>query len=497
MAMEDYILELKNITKTFPGVKALDKVSFNLKKGEIHALMGENGAGKSTFIKIITGLYLPDDGEIFFYGKKVCFTGTRESTDLGISATYQRSTVFPDLAVYENIFMGHEKLGNIKMLNRSFMKEKAQELLDSIGAGFNANEKVANLSVAQQQMVEIAKALSLETKVLILDEPTASLTIKESEKLYEICKALKQKGTSIILISHKFADIYSIADRITVLRDGEYIGTWNTTDIDENRLIEAMVGRQLAQQFPKKDTEPGEVIFEVRGLTKDGVFENINFKLKKGEILGITGLIGAGRTELAESIFGISKPDSGTIFINGKERKIRHSSDAFRNKLGYLSEDRCKTGLILNMSISDNIIMNVLKQYSKSLFFLKRKANEKAEELAKALRVKATSVYDIPESLSGGNQQKVCVAKLLALDLDVLIIDEPTKGIDVGAKAAIYEIMCDLAKKGMGIIMISSEMEETLMMSDRIIVMREGRITGEFNKADATQVKILNAAMVG
>jgi len=494
--MSDYILELKNITKIFPGVKALDNVQFNLKPGEIHALMGENGAGKSTFIKIITGVHMPEEGEIFVNGEKVVFTNPNEAKAYGIAAIYQHVTSFPDMTVTENIFMGHEYVspGTKRVLWKK-MNNEARELLRSLGSNVEPTARMGTLSVAQQQMVEIAKALSQKAKILIMDEPTAALTRRESEELYNISEKLKKQGTAIIFISHRFEDVYRLADRVTVFRDSKYIGTWDIKEMSQDSLIKAMVGREITQLFPEKKAKIGKEIFRVEGLTKNGVFADISFKLHEGEILGITGLVGAGRTEVAESIFGIQGLDGGKIYVNGRKVKIRSPFHAMKLGIGYLPEDRQKNGLVLQWSISKNITLPTLKKYSLSGFLREVAEYETAKKLAESLEVKATSIFDTAASLSGGNQQKIVVAKLLAADLKIIILDEPTKGVDVGAKAAIYDIMNDLASKGFGIIMISSEMAEVLGMSDSIVVMREGRITRIFDRSEATQEKILEAAM--
>lgn len=493
--MAEEILVLKDITKIFPGVVALSKVNFILKKGEIHALIGENGAGKSTFIKVITGVHKPDGGEMYVIGEKVEFNNTKESAAMGIAAIYQHSTSFPDMTVTENIFMGHEQVGKFSRLKKMGMKKKAQELINSVTDDINVDSLMKELSVAQQQMVEIAKALSVNASIIIMDEPTASLTKKESAELYKICRNLKDIGTSIIFISHRFVDIFSIADTITILRDGTYIGTWPISEISESKMIEAMVGREISQQYPKKEIVFGKEILRVEGLSRLGFFDNVSFNVRSGEILALTGLIGAGRSEVAECIYGINKADKGNVFLEDNEINISHPSQALNLGIGYLSEDRHDTGLILDMEIGDNIMISVLDKYKKGIGYDKKSAYIKADELKDKLSIKTPSICEKVESLSGGNQQKVCVAKQLTRELKVLIIDEPTKGIDVISKAAIYEIISDLAEKGVAIIMISSEMEETLFVSDRIIVMREGLVTGEFIAKESDQITIMNASM--
>lgn len=494
--MSEYILELNGITKIFPGIRALDNVNFNLKPGEIHALMGENGAGKSTFIKVITGVHMPDGGEIRLNGEKIEFTNPRDAMKVGIAAIYQHVTCYPDLSITENMFMDHMRLS--KKTGRILWKEMHEEagkLLKTLGADLDPKSLMGELSVAQQQIVEIAKALSAHAKIIIMDEPTAALTKRESEELYEITKRLRDQGASIIFISHRFEDIYEIADRVTVLRDAKYIGTWNVSDISTDKLIVAMVGREITQMYPPKTSKIGDEVFRVENLSKTGYFADVSFSVRRGEIVAITGLVGAGRTETCQSIFGIMPADSGKIFLEGKEVRIRKPIDAMRLGIGHLPEDRQKQGLILNWSISRNITLSSLEKFSKHGWLRPKMEDEKARELAKKVNVKALGVEDLANSLSGGNQQKVVVAKLLVSDLKVIFLDEPTKGVDVGAKYAIYEIMDALAAQGYGIVMVSSEMPEVLGMADTIVVMRHGRVSKTIQRADATQEIILEAAI--
>lgn len=494
--MSEYILELNNITKFFPGVKALDDVHFQLKKGEIHALMGENGAGKSTFIKAITGVHSPEKGEIFLNGEKVEIKNPIIAQRLGIAAIYQHVTCYPDLSVTENIFIGHEKTEKFtgRILWNS-MHSEAKKLINELGANFDPRIQMGTLSVAQQQIVEIAKALSTNAKIIIMDEPTASLTKSESEELYRITEQLRDNGASIIFISHRFEDMFRIADRVTVLRDSRYIGTWNVKDISSDQLVMAMVGREITQLFPKKEAKTAIELLHVENLGKTGVFADVSFTLHKGEILGLTGLVGAGRSEVCEAIFGIIDYDIGKVYVAGNEVKINDPLQAMDLGIGYLPEDRQKQGLLLQWDICKNISLPALKKISNHGWLDDKKSEKIAKRLSEKLDIKAKSVFSLVNSLSGGNQQKAIVAKLLTTDLKVIILDEPTKGVDVGAKFAIHEIMTDLACQGYGIIMISSEMPEVLGMSDRIIVMREGRVTAIFDRKNATQEKILEAAM--
>lgn len=492
--MSEYILELKGITKIFPGVKALDNVHFQLRPGEIHALMGENGAGKSTFIKVITGVHRAEEGEIYLDGKAVHFKGPLDAQAVGIAAIYQHVTSYPHLSVAENIFMGHEKVKH-KMIQWSVMYEEANVLLKELNADFDATAEMGALSVAQQQMVEIAKALSMNARIIIMDEPTAALTKRESEELYRITEKLRDEGAAIIFISHRFEDMYRLASRVTVFRDSKYIGSYDVDGITNADLIKAMVGREIADLFPKPEVKLGKEILRVENLNKTGYFKEVSFGVKAGEILGMTGLVGAGRTEVVQCIFGVEKADSGTIYLEGNAVTISKPAEAMALGIGLLPEDRQLQGLILDWGIGRNITLAELNRYAKKGITDDKKEREAAKSLAEKVDTKAVTIFDKVSSLSGGNQQKVVVAKILASNLKLVILDEPTKGVDVGAKAEIYEIMGELAKQGYAIIMISSEMPEILGMSDRIIVMCEGRITGELSRTEATQEKILELAM--
>lgn len=492
--MSEYILELKGITKIFPGVKALDNVQFQLKAGEIHALMGENGAGKSTFIKVITGVHKAEEGEMILDGKVVKFKGPKDAQKAGIAAIYQHVTAYPHLTVTENIFMGHEKSKH-GVIQWHEMHKEADELLQELNTDFKSTAEMGSLSVAQQQMVEIAKALSMNARIIIMDEPTAALTKRESEELYRIAKKLRDGGAAIIFISHRFEDMYELASKVTVFRDSQYVGTYDVDGITNADLINAMVGREIKDLFPKPDVKLGDEVLRVEKLTRTGYFKDVSFSVKKGEILGLTGLVGAGRTEVVQTIFGVEKFDSGTVYLEGKEIQIKKPIDAMKLGIGLLPEDRQHQGLVLDWGIGDNIVLAELSKYAKKGVRNVAKEREVAKELAESVDTKALTLFDKASSLSGGNQQKVVVAKILASDLKVVILDEPTKGVDVGAKAEIYEIMGELAQKGYAIIMISSEMPEILGMSDRIIVMCEGKVTGELSRDEATQTSILGFAM--
>ena len=495
--MEQYILELKGITKIFPGVKALDRVSFQLKAGEIHALMGENGAGKSTFIKVITGVHRAEEGEMYLDGRRVDFRSPLDAQNAGIAAIYQHVTSYPHLTVAENIFMGHE-IRKHGIMQWKKMNEAAGALLRQLDADFQPTARMGALSVAQQQMVEIAKALSTNARIIIMDEPTAALTKNESEELYRITEKLRDDGKSVIFISHRLEDMYRLASRVTVFRDAQYIGTYNVAEIQPPELIKAMVGREVSDLFPKPEVKPGEEVLRVENLSRTGFFRDVSFRVRAGEIVGLTGLVGAGRTEVVQTIFGVEHYDAGRVFVDGKEVHIRRPQDAMRLGIGLLTEDRQNQGLILDWGIGRNITLPELgaKFSKKGGITSETIENQAAKELAEEIDVKAVTVFDPASSLSGGNQQKVVVAKALASDLKLLIMDEPTKGVDVGAKAAIYQIMGELAQKGMAIVMISSEMPELLGMSDRIYVMCDGRVTGELSRTEATQEKILELSML-
>ncbi|HHV32663.1 MAG: sugar ABC transporter ATP-binding protein [Ruminococcaceae bacterium] len=494
--MNDYILELKDIVKTFDGVTALNGVQFQLKKGEVHALMGENGAGKSTFIKVITGVHQPDSGIMMLDGEKVSFHSTVDSQNLGIAAIYQHVTSFPDLSVTENIFMGQELKTKLGFYRWADMRKKAKEIISNLSDEIDVTKPMRSLSVAQQQLVEIAKALSRDARILIMDEPTASLTKHECEELYKIVDRLRDDGVSIILITHKFEDMYRCASRVTVFRDSEYIGSWDVDKISNAKLIQAMVGRELDQLYPKKTAVIGDVVLKVEHLSKEGYFKDVSFEARKGEILALTGLVGAGRTEVCQTIFGIMQPDSGSVYLDGQKVNIKSPIDALNHGIGLLPEDRQIQGLVYQLPIFQNVSAAVLDNFVQKGLLDNNQEMNKAIQLCEKIQLKAKNIAAPPSALSGGNQQKVVFAKLLNCDLKVLILDEPTKGIDVGAKNSIYEIMNQLATSGYTIIMVSSEMPEVLGMADRIVVMKSGRVSGEFNVKDATQERIMEAMVM-
>lgn len=493
--MGDYILELKDVVKTFGGVTALNGVHFQLKKGEIHALMGENGAGKSTFIKVITGVHQPDSGVMLLEGEQITLKSTADSAKLGIAAIYQHVTAFPDLSVTENIFMGQEIKNKCGLYNWKMMYQRAKELIEPLSKEIDVKKSMGVLSVAQQQLVEIAKALSKDARILIMDEPTASLTRTECEELYQIAERLRSEGVSIIFITHKFEDMYRLASRVTVFRDSQYIGCWEVDKISNQKLIAEMVGREISQMYPKKTAKIGNIALHVKNISKEGYFKDVSFDVRKGEIVALTGLVGAGRTEICQSIFGIMAPDSGSISLEEKEIKIKTPIDALKHGIGLLPEDRQIQGLINELPIFQNVSSAVMTKFTKKKILNENAEMENAIALCRKIQLKAKDISAPPSSLSGGNQQKVVFAKLLSCDLKVLILDEPTKGIDVGAKYSIYEIMNELAASGYAIIMVSSEMPEVLGMADRIVVMKSGRVTGNFDVDGTTQEMILEASL--
>lgn len=495
--MSETFLQMKHITKRFPGVLALNDVQFSLRRGEVHALLGENGAGKSTLMKILSGVYQPDEGEIIFEDKPVSFSDPLSAQNVGITIIHQEFNLFPELTVEENIFIGREFCKK----NRWRLDEKQQrqatiEILQKLNLAIKPDTLVADLTVAQQQMVEIAKAISVNARILIMDEPTAALTETEIESLFRVTRLLKEQGTGIVYISHRLEELALIADRATVMRDGQYISTVDYECVKISDLIAMMVGRDLGNIYPRREALQQRIpVLEVNGLTRKGVLNDINFTLYRGEILGFAGLMGAGRTELARAIFGADSIDSGTLKLNGKETVIKDISDAIQQGISYLTEDRKKEGLALNLSVERNIMLGNYPEYSDRFGNVdSRRCQQTSEEQVKALRIKTPNLEQAALNLSGGNQQKNIIARWVCKDTDILIFDEPTRGIDVGAKLEIYELMNRLVAKGKSIIMISSELPEVLGMCDRILVMRSGRITGELSAKEATQEKIMQYA---
>ena len=497
----DYILELKNITKRFPGVIALSNVQLQLKAGEVHVLLGENGAGKSTLIKVITGAYIPEEGEVVIDGKVEIIKGPLDSQAKGIGVVYQEFNLMPNLTIAENIYMGKEPLygKRLGILNHEKMISESRKYLEMIGSKLDPLEKVGNCGVAMQQMVEIAKALASDARILILDEPTAVLTNDEIEKLFEVIRTLKRKNVGIIYISHRLEEIRQIGDRITIIRDGTYVDTV-TVDreaFDKDYLIKLMVGRNIDNKFPKVQVPFGKEVLRVNHLSSPGKVEHVSFNLREGEILGIAGLVGAGRTEVAKIIFGADKDATGEIFVAGKQVHIKSPIDAIKQGIGLAPEDRKVEGLLQGMHVSDNITVTCYEKISTRGIHNTNKAMTLVHKMVDGLKVKTPSIFQEVRFLSGGNQQKVVLAKWIASGSKIIILDEPTRGIDVGAKVEVYQLMNTLIKKGYGIIMISSELPELLAMSDRILVMHEHKIQGEISQADATQEKILTLASGG
>lgn len=495
--MEDYVLEVHNIYKSFSSTKpVLQGVNFNLKRGEIHALLGENGAGKSTLIKIINGVLQPDSGEIILEGKRVHFRNSMEAQKNGIAAVYQELALFPELTVAENIFIGHYRYKSfLSDIDWKRLYEEAENLIVSLGIKINPKALVKELSIAEKQLVEIARVLAINPKILIMDEPTSSLTLEETHRLFSIIQNLKRKGTSIIFISHRLEEVFEIADRVTVLRDGQYIGTKEVKDTNIDELIQMMVGRKLEDMYPKIEAKREKILLKVEGLTKFGEFYDVSFELYEGEVLGIAGLVGSGRTEVAQAIFGIKKFDSGRIYVNDKEVYIKSPRDAINLGIIYVPEDRHQHGLLLPMDIVCNITLPILHNLVNKGVINKKEEELLANRYYELLDIRSSGLRQKVINLSGGNQQKVVLAKWLATKPKVLILDEPTRGVDVGAKVAIYQLINKLAQEGYGIILISSEMPEVIGMSDRILVMHEGRIVGSILRKDASQEKILSLAL--
>ena len=493
--MGDLILSMKGITKSFSGVAALKNAALDLKAGEVVALMGENGAGKSTLMKILTGIYSKDSGEIQYMGQEVCFKGPAESEEAGISIVHQELNMMNDLTVAQNLFIGREEMNGF-LIDDKKMNEKARELFKVLKIDINPAEKIGNLTVGKQQMVEIAKAISSKAKVIIFDEPTAALTDSEIEELFKVIRDLKKQGTGMVYISHRMDEINVISDRVIVMRDGEYVGTLITKECSKDDIIKLMVGRAIFGE-PKTASNVAKdapVVLKCENLNRGKAVKDVSFELRKGEILGFSGLMGAGRTEVARLIFGADKKDSGKIFINGKEVSINTPQDAVAQGIGYLSEDRKRYGLIVDKSVEENTVISSLNDFVKGFFIDKAKSKEVSQKYVESLKTKTPSVSQLVKKLSGGNQQKVVIAKWLVKNSDILIFDEPTRGIDVGAKSEIYALMERLAKEGKSIIMISSELPEVLRMSDRVIVMCEGRITGILDIAEANQEVIMQSA---
>ena len=489
------LLEMRSITKRFPGVTALDGVDFELEKGEVHVILGENGAGKSTLIKMLSGAYHPDEGEILLDGQRVDIYSAAVAQSKGISTIYQEFNLVPQLTVAENIFLGRQprRFGIVDHLR---MRDEARELLERIKVRVDPDFPVSTLGVAQRQMVEIAKALSLDARILIMDEPTASLSGQEVERLFEIVRGLKEEEVGVIFISHHLEEVTEIGDRVTVLRDGKLVDRVPATT-DHQELVRMMVGRSIEDQFPRRRSEVGEVLLEVKELAREGVLEDISFQVRAGEVVGIAGIVGAGRTELARAIFGADPVDSGEVWVEGRRMERFDPREAKHRGIGFITEDRQGQGIVPPLSVAENLALASLGRYTSAGFVNRKEQRSQAQKMIEELTIRTPSPEQEIRYLSGGNQQKVVIGKWLLADSKVLIMDEPTRGIDVGAKVEIYELMNELSEEGAGILMISSDLPEVLGMSDRILVMAGGRITGELSREEASQEKVMTLATQG
>ncbi|MDP0382676.1 sugar ABC transporter ATP-binding protein [Glaesserella parasuis] len=488
-----YILEMLNVSKTFPGVKALDGINLKVKRGTIHALMGENGAGKSTLMKILYGIYIPDDGsELILDDKPFKPSRPIDAIRSGLTMVPQEISPAANLTIADNFYLGREITQGKFLLNQKEMDRKAAEILSELGIPMDVTIKMSEVSVAKAQLVAIATAVSNDAKIIIMDEPTTALTEMEVEQLYKIIDAVKKRGITIIFISHKLDEVFKVSDEITVIRDGQYVGTKATTDVTKEELISMMVGRDMSEMFQRERFElPDEIVLEIKNFTRAGKYEDVSFSVRKGEIFGIAGLVGAGRSEIVESLFGYKPADSGEIYIHGKKVEINNPLDAMEHKIGFVTEDRKLTGLFLNLNIIDNMIMPQMSPYLEHFLISVDKSHKTANEQKDKLKIKAPDVEVITNNLSGGNQQKVLLARWLLLEPEILILDEPTKGIDVGAKAELYKLMVELSKQGKTIIMITSDMLELLSMSDRVMVMHEGHKVGIIPHQELSQERVL------
>jgi ribose transport system ATP-binding protein len=496
MMDKEIILKMSDIVKTFPGVKALDGACLNIYKGKVMALLGENGAGKSTLIKVMTGIYQMDSGSLYVGNSKVDFRNINDSQEKGIAVIHQELNLIPELTITENIFLGRELTNSFGKIDSNLMKKEARFLLDKLNVKESVDTLVKDLTIGKMQMVEIAKALSQNAKIIVMDEPTDALTDSETESLFAVIRELTSHGKSIVYISHRLKEIPEICDDITIMRDGKFICEAHVKDIDEDFIIRNMVGRELEEQFPRVEVKKGKEILKVENL-KNRYIDDISFNLHEGEILGISGLMGAGRTELAKTIYGNLKKDSGKILIDGKEIDIKSEKDAIKAGIAYVSEDRKGDGLVLGMSVKENMTLSALDFFS-SLFKLDHsKEKKEVEDYIDKFKIKTPNVDEKTKNLSGGNQQKIAIAKALLTNPKILILDEPTRGVDVGAKKEIYDFINELKTKGLSIIMISSEMPEIMGLSDRIIVIHNGKITGEFTAEEVTQENIMRCAVGG
>ena len=490
-------IEMKGINKAFGSNQVLHDAGFVLEDGEVHALMGENGAGKSTLMKILTGVYKKDAGTITIDGKEVNFKNPQEAEKAGIVFIYQELNVLYDLTVEENLFMGKEITKFFGICDKKAMRAKAQEVMEKMGVNIPVDAVMSDLSVGQQQMVEICKALMVDAKVLIMDEPTAALTERETESLFKVMKSLREKDVSIVYISHRMEEIFELCDRITILRDGSYIGTEKISEIDMDGVVRMMIGREIGERFPKRDVKIGDVVLRVEGLTREGIFHDVSFDVRAGEVLGVAGLMGAGRTEIMRAIFGCIPKDQGNIYIEGQKVRIKNPEQAIKAGIGFITEDRKTEGLLLEKSISDNIEIANLKTVSKKGVLSRKKEKDLVKKEIEEFHIKCFGPWHECNNLSGGNQQKVVLAKWIATNPKILILDEPTRGVDIGAKKEIYNVINQMAALGVAVVMVSSELPEVLGMSNRIMVVREGEVRGVLDGKAADQEKIMTLATGG
>ncbi|GKH32614.1 sugar ABC transporter ATP-binding protein [Muricomes sp. OA1] len=491
----NFILNMSDITKRFPGVLALDHVSLRVKKGEVHALLGENGAGKSTLMKILAGAYVKDEGEIEVFSKKTELGNPKAAENLGISIIYQELNLIPTLTVAENIFLGRYKMRGSIQVNWKEVYAAAEELLQELGVDVKATDYIRDLGIAQQQMVEVAKALSMKAKIIIMDEPSAPLTERETKNLFRIVKQLKESGVSIIYISHRLEEVLEICDRATVMRDGTTIKEIEIANVTMDEIIRLMVGRELKDKYPRIEKEIGKELFRVENLCAGSKVQNINFSVREGEVLCVGGLVGAGRTETVRAVFGLDAKTSGKIFIDGKECEIRNPKDAIRAGIGFVTEDRKGEGLILKLGVGENVTLAALDSFRSGIHLNLGKEKNTVSEYVSRLNIKTPSIFQKVENLSGGNQQKVVLAKWLLSKCRVLILDEPTRGIDVGAKIEVYNLINELAKEGKAILVITSEIPELLGICDRVVVMARGRVSGTLTREEANQEAIMTLAV--
>jgi ribose transport system ATP-binding protein len=491
------LIEMRNITKTFPGVTALDQVDFQCNAGEVHAVVGENGAGKSTLMKLLAGVYQPDEGKIVIDGESVRFTNPHDAQNKGVSIIYQELNLLPDMSVADNVFLGREAVRRFGFLNDSEVASSAREVLSRLGVKIDPRTRLGTLSVPQQQMVEIAKALSLNAKVVIMDEPSAALGGKDLEYVFDVIRALKQQGVAVIYISHRIAEVFEIADRVTIFKDGRVVGTELVSDIDRPTLVRLMIGRSFSETFPPRGHETGEDILQIENMTVGHMLKDINLTVRAGEIVGISGLVGAGRTELAQSIFGLRKIEHGQIFVRGKPVKVRSPRQALGQRMGFLTENRNAEGLVLGQNVVHNAALPSLWKRQRWGIVDRASESRVVEAATNDLKLKAPSLKADVENLSGGNRQKVVLAKWLISEPDLLIFDEPTRGIDVGAKAEIWNLMRNLANQGKAVLMISSELPEIVGMSDRVYIMHQGSIVGELRGEEASEEDVMMLATYG